>query len=277
MVSCGGEKKTETSSEFDNAASGLKDQVEKVIYEIPSPSEIPYVIQATGADYNGDLVNDIGKVTKYQATPKIAALNLGVYATDVGYLITYEKVQDALKYMQGCLEIGDYIGLKNALDAAIVDRFQKNLNTKDSLANIINQAISNSDQYLQDTERNNIAALVIAGTFIEGLYISTQLVDTYPKDMLPDDSRNLILTPLIRLILDQEESLEDMINLLKSITFKDDWIEGLINSMVELKGNFEELKIKDQISNNRADLVLTDKTLERITTQIEKIRTTVTY
>ncbi|HLF34790.1 MAG TPA: hypothetical protein VI583_11150 [Cyclobacteriaceae bacterium] len=278
LLSCGGEKKQAgTSGEFDSAASSIQNQVQNVLYEIPPPSEIPYIIQATGADYNRDLVNKLEKQEKYLATQKIAALNLGVYATDIGYLVSYDQVQDALNYMKGCLDIGENLGLKSALDITIVNRFQSNLNAKDSLANIINQVISNSDRYLKDAERDNIAALVVAGTFIEGLYLSSQLVARYPKDILNDQSRNLVLTPLIKIILDQEKPLGDIINLLRSIDLKDDWIDGLINSMDELKKNYTELNIQEQIRNNRADLALSDKTLERITIQIEKIRTTVTY
>ncbi len=278
VLSCGGEKKQSGSSnEFDSAATSIQNQVQKVIYEIPDPSEIPYIIQATGADYNRELVNTLEKQDKYLATQKIAALNLGVYATDIGYLVTYEQVQDALNYMKGCMNISENLGLKNAIDMAIVTRFQSNLNEKDSLANIIDQAISNSDKYLRDTDRDNIAALVVTGTFIEGLYISSQLVTRYPKNILDEQGRNLVLTPLIRIILDQEKPLGDIISLLKGIDLKDDWIEALINSLGELKKNYEELNIDEQIRNNRADLALSDKTLERITTQISKIRTTVTY
>ena len=279
IISCdSGKKKTGSSTdEFESAASEISDQVETIIYEIPSPADIPFIIQATGAEYLPEMVNDLSKAEKYSATTKIAALNLGVYATDIGYLVTYEKVQDALNYMEKCMDIGEDLGLQSAIDASIIKKFEANLSRKDTLANIINSVIANSDDYLKESDRNNLAALVLGGTFIEGLYIATQLVDSYPKDILPDDARNLILTPIIKMILDQEKALGDMIQLLKSIDDKGDWIEGLINSLDELKGNYAELTIQDQISSNRADLVLTDKTLERITVQIEKIRTTVTY
>jgi len=278
-VSCGTEKKQDetASKEFDEAASELTEKVKKVIYQIPPPSELPSIIQSTGANYNPDLINTLDKAEKYTANNKVAALNLGIYTTDIGYLVIYEKVQDALNYMEICLELGESIGIQHAIDNKVVQKFESNLENKDTLASIINKVIEDSDEFLSENERSNIAALIISGTFIEGLYIATQLVDTYPKDLLSNDARNLVLSPLIDLILDQEEPLADMIDLLSSIDNKGDWIEGLINSMEELKGNYEALEIEDQISDNRADLVLTDKTLEKITIQIKKIRATVTY
>lgn len=276
---CTGDKKQEkdSSEEFDQAASDLSDRVKKVIYEIPPPSELPVLIQSTGANYNPDLINNLDKAKKYTASNKVAALNLGIFATDIGYLVIYERVQEALNYMEVCLELGESIGIQNAIDPTVVRNFESNLDNKDSLASIINHVISESDEFLTENDRSNIAALVITGTFIEGLYIGSQLVATYPKDMLPDDSRNLVLSPLIKLILEQEEPLSDMISLLNNIQDKDDWIDGLINSMEELKRNYEALEVEELLSDNRTDLVLTDKTLERITLQISKIRKTVTY
>jgi hypothetical protein len=276
--SCSSDKKQESSSnEFDEAASELKEKVESIIYEIPSPSEIPFIIEATGADFIPDLVNDLQKSEKYISSNKVAAMNLGVFASDIGYLVTYEKVQEALNYMDACMEIGESLGLQSTIDVSIIEKFEANLSNKDTLAAIINGAINDSDHYLKENERNNIAALVISGTFIEGLYIATQIVDSYPKDILSDDERNLILTPMIRIVLEQEKPLANMISLLNSIDNKGDWINGLINSLEELKSNYEELEVEELLDDNKTNLVLSDKILQRITIQIKKIRTTVTY
>jgi len=278
IYSCGSDKKKESSSdEFDNAASEIKEKVEAIIYEIPAPSEIPFIIEATGADFIPELVNDLNKAEKYTSSNKVAALNLGVYASDIGYLVTYEKVQEGLNYMDACLNVGESLGLQSTIDVSIVEKFEANLGQKDTLAAIINDAINKSDSYLKENERNNIAGLVIAGTFIEGLYIATQIIETYPKDILSDDERNLVLTPLIRIVLEQEAPLANMIDLLNSIDNKGDWIEGLINSLEELKSNYQELEVEQLLDDNKTNLVLSDKILERITIQVKKIRTTVTY
>ena len=278
MASCSSDKKQESASqEFDEAASEIKDKVEAIIYDIPSPSEIPFIIEATGAAFLPDLVNDLNKYEKYTSSTKVAALNLGVYASDIGYLVTYEKVQDALNYMDACMDIGESLGLQSTIDISLVKKFEANLGQKDTLASIINDAIHKSDNYLKENERSNIAALVIGGSFIEGLYIATQIIDSYPKDILSDDERNLILTPLIRIVLEQETPLANMISLLKSIDNKGDWIEGLINSLEELKHNYEELDVSALLEENKANVVLSDSVLTRITKQVKKVRATVTY
>ena len=53
--------------------------------------------------------------------------------------------------------------------------------------------------------------LVLAGSFIEGLYLAIEVIETYPKDVLDADTRNLILEPLVKVVLDQEKPLLDVI------------------------------------------------------------------
>ena len=109
MFSCGPnntEEKQESSDEFEQAETDLKDQIQEVIYEIPSPSEIPSLLERTGAEYNEAMVNDEAKADQYLTKNEQAALNLGVYASDIGYLISYDKVQEALTYMNAAKKIG---------------------------------------------------------------------------------------------------------------------------------------------------------------------------
>jgi hypothetical protein len=273
VVSCGGSKDSaqDESKEFDAAKESLKENIEGVIVHIPSPAELPYLLQATGADFNTALINSKESADKYMSTYDKAAMNLGIYAADIGYLSSYEQTQEALDYLQIAKKLADHLGVVDAVDQVVMERFEKNIDEKDSLYKIINGAIENVDQYLKTEARNRVAALVTAGSFIEGLYVSTELVRTYPKDLLPDDARNLILTPVIQIILDQEESVQELIKLIDSLP-DDDLTKQIKEDLNALKDNYTDLNMTDQIKNNRADLMLTDKTLEGITTTVNKMR-----
>ena len=102
LASCGSSRsdKDKNSSEFKEAEQSLKEQIEEVIYNIPSPSEIPYLLQATGAEFNQSLLNPRTKVDQYASRTDKAALNLGVYAADIGYLSSYDKTQEAIDYLK---------------------------------------------------------------------------------------------------------------------------------------------------------------------------------
>ncbi len=274
LFSCGGSKKTtEDTSAFDNAESQLLEDIDKVIHELPPPSEVPYMLQSAGSDFNPDLLNDLDNAKKYENSNDKAALNLGAYSTGIGYLSSYDKSQEALKYMEVCQRLADVIGISSAFDLALMERFEKNLGNRDSLASLINIAISTAEKKLEAIDRLNVVALILSGSFIEGLYLSIMVIDTYPDDLLPEHSRNLILEPLIRIILDQHKSLLDVIIVLKELE-SDDEIANVIAELNILRILYEDelMEIDDQIANNKGDFILSKDMLGSITTEIKRIR-----
>ncbi|MBL6445785.1 hypothetical protein JMN32_05665 [Fulvivirga sp. 29W222] len=277
MFACGSkttEEKTDSSEEFEQAETDLKEQIQEVIYEIPSPSEIPFLLEATGAEFNQSLINDNSKADQYASRNDKAALNLGTYAADIGYLVSYDKVQEALTYMSSAKKLADNLGVTGAFDTELIKRFEENLSRKDSLSFLLNETINKTESYLKDDDRNKLAALIITGSFVEGLYISTALIKTYPKDILPEDSRNLVLTPLIRVVLEQEKSLNDLVGMLGTVENTAP-VDNLIKDLRELQKDYDSLNIEEQIQNQRADLVLSDETLEKITSKVAAIRSTI--
>jgi len=277
LASCGSGKKEETdaSAEFEKAEEDIDKQIKGVLVELPPPSEIPFLLEATGADYDESLVNDFDDLEKYKTSNNKAALNLGVYAADIGYLASHKKVQEALNYMTKAKELADEIGVSNSFDQQLIERFENNLSKSDSLGSILNEAISRSDEQLQDRGRRKSGALLLGGSFVEGLYLATALIENYPEDLLPEDSRNLILVPLIRIVLDQEKPLDNLIELLKTIE-QDEQIKTVINHLEELASIYDGLDIDEKIQNNRGDLLVTDETLVKITNKVGDIRDFIT-
>lgn len=279
LIACGSDKKksSDASKEFDDAQGQLKEKFDRAMGDIPPPAEIPYIIQSTGADFNPNIINDSKKYESYTISAKKAAFNLGIYATDIGYLSSYGRTQEALNYMDVCLKLTDAIGAKDAIDLAVLERFENNLSNPDSLASIIDNVIANSDNYLQANDRNNIAALMIGGTFIEALYIATQIIDTYPKDLLPDDMRFQVLAPLVSELVKQKESLKDVIDLLESVENKEDWEIATINSLQELYENYTQFDPQGKIREGKGSEVLNDEVLSRLTNQVDSIRSNVVH
>jgi hypothetical protein len=273
LASCGSSTKKEdqNSDEFKQAEESLNSQIKDIIYNIPSPYEIPYILQATGAEYNQSLLNDRKKVDQYLTRADKAALNLGIYSADIGYLISYDKTQEAIDYLTSAKKLADNLGVIGTFDVDVLKKFESNISNKDSLAALINEAVQKTDKYLKNDSRNKLAALLITGSFIEGLSISTGLIKTYPKNLLKEDQRNLILTPLMRVVLEQEKSVDELAKMLSSVE-QTEPITAIQADLSALQASYRALNIDEQIKNNRSDLVLTDKNLLEITKIIEKMR-----
>lgn len=278
LVSCGSSSsdKVNNSDEFKEAQKeSLKQQIEDVVYNIPSPTEIPYLLQATGADFNPGLVNSPSKVDQYTARHDKAALNLGIYAADVGYLASYDKTQEAINHLNTCKTLAEDLGVIGAFDIEVLKQFEANISNKDSLSHVLDRTIKKTENFLKDDNRNKLAALVVTGSFVEGLYISTGLIKSYPKDLLPDDKRNLVLTPLMQVVLQQKKSVSELSKMLSAIEPSDP-ITGMIDDLKRLDAAYGNLNIEEQIKNNKANLVLSDKNLVEITEIVEKLRKNIT-
>jgi len=263
------------SDEFNDAQKNqpgdVPESLEGVIINIPDPTEIPYLLQTTGAEYNESLINPETNVDQYLTTFDVAALNLGIYAADLGYLVSYDKIQGALNFLSSMKKLTDHLGASTAYDAIMLQRFERNLGERDSLYGIINEGIKEADQQMKDENRSQIAALMMVGSFVEGLYISTQLIEHYPEALLTPEERFTILTPLIRVVLEQENSLEDILKLANSVP-SEGRIVDVKRELESLQNLYASLDIETKIAENRGDELLNDETLNSLGNQVAKMR-----
>jgi hypothetical protein len=279
IASCGGgggqEKSEDAGSEFDSAKKQMASDVEKVMKDLPPPSEVPYLLMAAGADFDAALINSMDKVKTYATEETKAALNLGVYATDIGYLSSYGKSELALDYMGECQKLAGPVGVADAIDYGMVSRFERNMENKDSLNAVINDVMKKSSQRLSELDQLNSGALLLAGSWIEGIYISTTIVNNYPDD-LPEEARILTLRPLIKIIIDQKSSLNDLMNLIDDVPGSDA-ITNIKGELSKVKAIYdgELAEIEKQIAENTGSFVLKPSSLDNLRAEVERIRASI--
>ncbi|MEO9868940.1 hypothetical protein [Ekhidna sp.] len=278
VSSCGGgsqEKTSDAGSEFDAAKEQVAADVSKVLKDLPPPSEVPYLLMNAGAEFDPSLINSLDKMAAYQNDGTKAALNLGVYATDIGYLASYEKSELALDYMGECQKLAAPVGVASAIDYGMISRFEANMESKDSLAAIINEVMQKSGERLSELEELNSAALLLAGSWVEGVYISTTIVNTYPED-LPEESRTLILEPLVKIVIDQKTSLNDLLQVMNDVPESDD-VNSMRAELEKVKAIYdgELAEVEKQISENTGSFVLKANTLDNLASEVSRIRASI--
>lgn len=266
-------KENQDGNAYNQAEQSLEKQIKTVLYNIPPPAEVPYMLQITGADFNKGLIADNKKADKYLNLTEKAALNLGVYATDIGYLSTYDKTQEAINYLGTCKKLAESLGITNSFSADEVKRFEANVSNKDSLASILNRSIINSDKFLRDDSRSKLAALILTGSFVEGLSISTGLIKSYPKNLLPNDKRNQILAPLVDVIRSQSKTVDEIITMLNGLSDKTDPIPDIQKNMEALKESYTAFGPR---SPDKLTDVLSDANLFKISELAEQMKKTIT-
>ena len=280
VTSCGGGgEKTEDSSasaEFDSAKDQVAADVKKVIQDLPPPSEVPYLLIAAGADYDASLVNSVEKVDSYQSDPAKAALNLGVYAADIGYLASYEKSEEALNLMGECQKLAAPVGIADALDYGMVARFESNMENKDSLTSIINEVMDKSGDRLSELDQLSGSALLLAGSWIEGMYISTMIVSNYNAEGLSQDDVNLILEPLVQVVLKQKTSLNDLLAVMNDVP-SNDAVAATKADLEKVKAIYdgELAEVEQNIAENTGGFTLSTSVLDNMTAEVGRIRASI--
>lgn len=206
-------------------------QAEKIFNALPSPIESAMLIKTAGARFNDGLLNPVGKAGNY-VTNKSMALNLGVYTCDLSFASLYEQTQLIIDYMNAAKKMADGLGILKAIEQSTIDRLEENINNSEVIMEIVSETFMNSNSYLEDNGQPAIAAMVLVGGWLEGLYISTQLID------MNDFNGN----KLVSRIIDQKLSIGILGSLLES-SKGNPAVDEIIVQVNKLKLVFDKISI----------------------------------
>ena len=212
---------------LEEPGSAKDELVKEVIdYPLPTSFEVTKLLIDAGAGYILDLCNRTENAGKY-INLKSKALNLGVYGADLSYAATYNQTQETMQYLEVSAKLIDELQISTAFNQTLVERVENNIDNVDSLIIIISDSFYETYEYLQANEQDNMSLLVIAGSWIEALYISTQI------SIISADNKQIV-----EIISDQRSSLAELINLLEEI--KDDpMINDVYSGLTDIKALYD--------------------------------------
>lgn len=259
---------TEVTEEDTNAFPLDDKRAQKILYSLPSPLEMASIIKKSGTNYNSGILNPIENTTKY-VTNTSRAFNLGVYGADLGYTAIYNQTQEAMFYLSSVRKLADGLGVASAFSENTVSRMEENMNNHDSILQIVSDSYLATDEYLKENERASTSAMVLAGGWIEGLYLATKIVKSAKNNK-----------ELLQRIAEQKHSLENLVDLLQTYN-KDESIKPVLTDLAQLKKTFEAVKetvVAGEVKTDEAKGVTTigsGVTLEMSTETLEAITTAV--
>ena len=207
-------------------------QANKIFEALPSPLESAMLIKSAGAPFDKQFLNPVDN-TKMYTTTRTQALNLGIYTCDLSFASLYDQTQLIIDYMNAAKKMADGLGILDAIDQKTIEDLEQNINDKEAIMGIISETFLNSNSYLADNDQSAVAAIVLVGGWIEGLYLSTQLVN------LKEFNGNKLVTTIV----DQKLSIDILINLLNS-NKGHPTVDELIVQMNKLKTVFDKVKLE---------------------------------
>lgn len=177
LMACGEEPGHGTSQPAvhdnkDAAHDARIKELQKIFFSIPSPVEMSSLIKEKGYKFDASKLNVPENVDKYTGEAR-QAINLGIYGADLSYAAMFDEKQQTITYFAAAQKLARHMGVDGALTNDLVERLGKNQENRDSLLTIVSEAYNDLNGYLKENERVEISALVVAGGWLEALYLST--------------------------------------------------------------------------------------------------------
>ncbi len=223
--------------------------VREFVYPLPTSFEVTELLNRIEASYIIDLSNAPENVDKY-LTEKSKALNLGVYSADLSYASTYNQQQYIVDYMTASRKLVESLDMSAAVDPELPKKIEQNENNKDELIKLITESFYDTYDYLNKNDRASVSMLIIAGSFVEGLYIATNISDnTYNNK------------EMVKIVMTQKDPLMKLMELLEKYSATE-----------YVRETIEDLKPLHAVFSSIEDGGITEVQLEQIKTEIKDLR-----
>ena len=205
-------------------------------YPLPTSFYITEMLNKAGAPYILSIANSVENVGNY-FSQKEKALNLGIYGADLSYASTYMMKQETIMYLKASSLLTEEMKISTAFNKDYIERIKNNLDNGDSLILIVSDSFYDTYNYLIENEKDVSAILVMAGSWIEGLYLTTQIALT---------ARNS--AKFIEIIGQQKTSLRELLNIMDPVKENSD-LSGIYNQLMSLHNMYEDTH--DELSDSQ--------------------------
>jgi hypothetical protein len=275
MASCGesADKKTTqppVQAQLDSAEVARMKELEKIFFSIPSPVEMSSLIKKNGYQFDQGKLVATANVDKYTGEARQAVM-LGIYGADLSYTAIFDQKQLTTEYFAAAQKLARQMDADGTITPELLERLEKNQENRDSMLHIISEAYSDLNGYLKEKDRVEVSAMVVAGGWLEALYLSSQ----YTADGN---------TEIRQRIAEQKYSLSNLMTYLEKF--------GDTPSLQELKADLGRLQAayasvsenKGKTSANKDEsgkmvigssttIAMDDASLKNIATLVTEIRT----
>jgi hypothetical protein len=248
--------------------------MENIVQNVASPIEMAALVKSLGVPFSKDYLASTKNTNEY-VTNFSKAFNLGVFGADLGYINMYNQQSMVLDYITAIKKLSDGINVGQFFDFPLLKRLAKNSQNLDSLMYISIHSFNKMDSYLRENNRGGISAAIVAGVWVEGLYLSTQVAKEKDSEKLN------------QAIGEQKTILNELMIILNNY-HQEPYMADLIEEILKVKAIFDNIKItievgepesivKDGkltiIQNEKSIVHISDEQLNTIIQKTQDIRT----
>lgn len=272
LYSCG--RSGQTSDGFDTSDVNLdslsreplqlsEGVVNDMIQNISSPVEMANLIKNSGAGFSQQVLNPTDNIDKY-ATSFKRALNLGIYSADLGYINTFNKNTVVVSYLVAVKGLADGIQVGQFLDFSTLKRLATNSTNLDSLKQLSVSSFNQMDKYLREQKRSNVSTAIVAGAWLEGIYITCEVIKQTGDQELS------------RRLGEQKEIVDLLLLVLKNYAVEKNF-QGLVDKIEKIKAVYKDVKVTTEVGEpemkeEKGMLVLIQKDITHVDITPEQVQ-----
>jgi hypothetical protein len=212
--------------------------MDEIIQNVSSPIEMAALVKELGVPFSSHYLSNLEASESYSTSFRMA-YSLGILGADLGYLNVYEKTGSSVSYLSSINRLADGLKVSQFFDFNTIKRLATSNSSIDSLMYLSVHSFNQMDDYLRQTDRSNLSSLMVAGVWIEGMYLITQVAKEKPDPQLAE------------YIGEQKVTLNDLLVILKNYE-KDDQFAALIKDFEQLKNVFEKVNITYKMGEPKA-------------------------
>lgn len=271
-----------SNSDFDMSADTLSEAplqlsesvVNDMIQNISSPVEMANQIKNTGAGFSQQILNSTDNIKNYNTSFK-RALNLGVFSADLGYINTFNKNTVVVSYLVAVKDLSDGLNVGQFFDFSTLKRLATNSTNLDSLKQLAVSSFNQMDKYLRDQKRSNVSTAIVAGAWLEGIYITSQVIkQTGDPDLTTRLGEQKDIVSILLLILNNygkaDKNFQDLVARIEQIKSIYDGVRITTELGEPVTKEVDGMLVIEQ--NEISHVEITDEQIQNIIQKVEEAR-----
>ena len=152
--------------------------------------------------FHPDYVNDVNKTETY-SDDFSAALNFGVYKTDLIYDLVHHHLDDGLNARDAANHLADQLWEEHIYSDEDVDNYRSAQDNEEELESLLFQDYEKTEKYLISHDQFEIATLTMVGSLVESMYFTSKAIEEHGIS----DSK-------IDLLINEKHQLHELVELL---------------------------------------------------------------
>ncbi|MFZ2285663.1 MAG: hypothetical protein WAV93_01640 [Bacteroidales bacterium] len=250
--------------------------IREIYYGLLTPVEVCNIFGRLGIRYNDSIILASENRDLYMSSYK-AAMNLGVYGVDMGYMKLFGVNRQTVSYFSTIQTLSERLNMPDTFLSDAIKSLDADISNADSLTGLMNDAYSKIDEHLRLEGSEGTLGLMLMGGWIEAMYLATQLAYD-PKN--PDPQ-------VVGKIAEQKYSLISLLSFMKNY-YDDPMVVFYTKKLKYLNRWFDTFEIYYQpgdvsidtlrqvITTTGTEMTVTVGTLNEIRDYIAKLRAEIT-